>query len=269
MTNSAWTAYQVGTQWHEAFFDDPTSLYQIASLATGYGLRGVGAWALGMEGTDPAMLSALNGVAPAIHYATPAAPSSSHHDHCRAPPSAAARADPPRRPLRRAPHREHHDDHHDAHGPFLRRDVQGRVARHHGERQSVTCCSHSSPERHALRGGDAVGAERRAARHRCLPRPASRLRPRRPAGLSPPFAGATVAGVISGLVVQNDAALSCLANANQSAELGVPSAVTTTPELVVWQWPGNPQYDYVVATTTPSGSTAADCANATLAFPVP
>jgi surface antigen len=77
-----------------------------------------------------------------------------------------------------------------------------------------------------------------------------------------------VAGLISGLVVQNDAALSCLENANQSAELGSSSAISTTPELVVWQWPDNQQYYYVVATMS-SSSTSTDCANATLAFPVP
>jgi hypothetical protein len=90
-----------------------------------------------------------------------------------------------------------------------------------------------------------------------------------PMGLSPPFPGATVVGLIAGLLVENVPAIDCLENANQSSQLGVPSAVTTTPELVVWQWPGNLQYDYVVATTTPSGPVAADCANATLAFPIP
>ena len=33
VTDSAWTAYQVGNQWHETFFDDPTSLYQVSQLA--------------------------------------------------------------------------------------------------------------------------------------------------------------------------------------------------------------------------------------------
>ena len=30
VTGTAWTAYQVGSQWHETFFEDPTSLYQLA-----------------------------------------------------------------------------------------------------------------------------------------------------------------------------------------------------------------------------------------------
>ena len=75
VTESAWTAYQVGNQWHETFFDDPTSMYQIALLASQYGLGGVGTWALGATGTDPTMVSALEGKPPTILYATPPTPS--------------------------------------------------------------------------------------------------------------------------------------------------------------------------------------------------
>lgn len=64
VTDTAWTSYQVGGQWYEAFFDDPYSLYLAAQLAQRYGLAGVGAWALGMEGGDPSMLAALDGLAP-------------------------------------------------------------------------------------------------------------------------------------------------------------------------------------------------------------
>jgi hypothetical protein len=65
-TDTAWTSYQVGQQWHEAFFEDPTSLYMGAQLAQQYGLGGVGAWALGMDGShDAAIVSALDGNAPA------------------------------------------------------------------------------------------------------------------------------------------------------------------------------------------------------------
>ena len=70
VTDSAWTAYQVGNQWHEAFFDDPTSLYQIAQLAKNYGLAGLGVWALGMDGANSATVNALEGSPPAIQYAT-------------------------------------------------------------------------------------------------------------------------------------------------------------------------------------------------------
>jgi hypothetical protein len=64
VTNTGWTSYQVGTQWHETFFEDPTSLYMIAQLAQSYALGGLGIWTLGMDGNDPAMLAALDGNAP-------------------------------------------------------------------------------------------------------------------------------------------------------------------------------------------------------------
>ena len=65
-TSTAWTSYQVGTQWHETFFEDPTSLYDVAQLATANNLAGVGIWALGMDGNNAAMLSALAGFSPAV-----------------------------------------------------------------------------------------------------------------------------------------------------------------------------------------------------------
>ncbi len=65
-TDTAWTSYEVGTQWHETFFEDPTSLYDAAQLAATNDLAGVGIWALGMDGNDPSMLSALLGFSPAV-----------------------------------------------------------------------------------------------------------------------------------------------------------------------------------------------------------
>ena len=65
-TDTGWTSYQVGTQWHESFFEDPTSLYDAAQLAANHNLAGVGIWALGMDGNDPSMLSALLGFSPAV-----------------------------------------------------------------------------------------------------------------------------------------------------------------------------------------------------------
>jgi hypothetical protein len=65
VTQTAWTSYLVGTQWHQTFFDDPTSLALKAQLANSFHIRGVGIWALGMDGNDPAMLAALLGQAPA------------------------------------------------------------------------------------------------------------------------------------------------------------------------------------------------------------
>jgi spore germination protein YaaH len=263
VTNSAWTAYEVGAQWHEAFFDDPTSLYQIARLATGSGLRGVGAWALGMEGTDPAMLSALNGVAPVIHYATPPALSTSNTTTTAAP--AAAAAVPASTTTTTTASSGATTTTTTTPAPSLvgTFKAESLATLQSGNPSpsvptSVTLCVAATPSVPNAGCADPLP-----------PTAGVSSSTGTTTGLSPPFAGATVAGVISGLVVQNDSALSCLVSANQSTALGVPSAVSTTPELVVWQWPGNPQYDYVVATTTPSGSTAADCANATLAFPVP
>ncbi len=66
VTDSGWTAYQVGNQWHETFFEDPTSLYDTAQLAQANGLAGVGIWTLGGDGNAPVDLAALLGFAPAV-----------------------------------------------------------------------------------------------------------------------------------------------------------------------------------------------------------
>jgi GH18 family chitinase len=65
-TQTAWTSYQVGTQWHETYFDNPTSLALKAQLANLFHIGGVGIWALGMDGNNPAMLAALLGNSPAV-----------------------------------------------------------------------------------------------------------------------------------------------------------------------------------------------------------
>ncbi len=65
VTQSAWTSYQVGSQWHETFFEDPASLYAAAQLAQAHNLAGVGIWALGMDADQSADLAALSGFAPA------------------------------------------------------------------------------------------------------------------------------------------------------------------------------------------------------------
>lgn len=64
VTDTPWTAYQVGTQWHRTYYDDPTSLALKAQLANFFHIAGVGIWALGMDDNDPAMLAALLGNAP-------------------------------------------------------------------------------------------------------------------------------------------------------------------------------------------------------------
>jgi hypothetical protein len=68
-SQTPWTAYQSGGQWHQVYFDDPTSLALKARLADADHLAGVGVWALGMDGNDPAMLAALLGNAPPAKFA--------------------------------------------------------------------------------------------------------------------------------------------------------------------------------------------------------
>ena len=65
-TQTAWTSYQVGSQWHQTWFDDPTSLALKAQLASWFHIAGLGVWALGMDGNNPAMLAALLGNAPVV-----------------------------------------------------------------------------------------------------------------------------------------------------------------------------------------------------------
>jgi hypothetical protein len=61
-----WTTWRQGSTWHQAFFDDPASVYLKAALAYRARLAGVGVWALGMEGDSPAMMEALLGRAPVL-----------------------------------------------------------------------------------------------------------------------------------------------------------------------------------------------------------
>ncbi len=60
-SDTAWTSYQVGTQWYQTFFDDPTSVALKSELASSAHLAGVGVWALGMDGNSSAMLDAVVG----------------------------------------------------------------------------------------------------------------------------------------------------------------------------------------------------------------
>ena len=57
-----WTEFQdPGGLWHEVYYDDPQSVGLKAQLADSAHLLGVGIWALGMDGNDPAMMAALLG----------------------------------------------------------------------------------------------------------------------------------------------------------------------------------------------------------------
>lgn len=71
VTDTAWTSYQVGNQWHETFFEDPTSLYMAAKLAQAFQLGGVGIWALGMDNSGSGLLASLDGFAPVLKVANP------------------------------------------------------------------------------------------------------------------------------------------------------------------------------------------------------
>ncbi len=75
-TQTPWTSYLVGAQWHQTWFDNPTSLALKAQLANTYHIAGVGIWALGMEGSAPAMLAALQGNAPIVKTLAPGPPAS-------------------------------------------------------------------------------------------------------------------------------------------------------------------------------------------------
>jgi Glycosyl hydrolases family 18 len=102
-TDTAWTSYQVGNQWHETFFEDPASLYDAAQLANASNLGGMGVWALGMDGNDPSLLTALAGFAPTVKdgiagpsATTPSGPSAPPGSSGPAAPTAAAAATIPK-----------------------------------------------------------------------------------------------------------------------------------------------------------------------------
>jgi hypothetical protein len=65
VTETAWTSYESSGQWYEDYVSSPTSVYLVAQLVEKEGFRGVGAWALGMDGNDPQMTAALDGGPPA------------------------------------------------------------------------------------------------------------------------------------------------------------------------------------------------------------
>ena len=64
VTDTAWTSYQVGGQWHESYYEGENGLFDVSQLASHYGARGVGIWALGMESDGAQMIAALDGISP-------------------------------------------------------------------------------------------------------------------------------------------------------------------------------------------------------------
>jgi spore germination protein YaaH len=275
VTESAWTTNQVGTQWYETFFDDSTSIYQIALLADQYGLAGLGMWALSATGTAPAMVDALNAEPPAIHYATPPAattPSSTTPPVPNVPtiaPPTNASGEPSGTPATSAV-----DGNSGQVPPSVSaasftgafeaeslasiEDDTPESTSPSPALQAVTLCLVASPTNDGAQCGTTDPSNANA--------PAS---PSVAPGLTPPSPGATVVGILSGITVTNDATLSCIETDNQLAELGPSMSDTLPPRLVVWQLPNDQRYYYVVMSSTPIGSGAADCTSATLAFPVP
>ena len=276
VTDSAWTAYQVGNQWHESFFDDPTSLYQVSQLAEKFGLAGVGVWALGMDGTNSAMVTALEGNPPAIQYATPSAPPTTTTTTTTTLPVNAGAS--PTTPAVTAPG----DAPASASGAGS--DTSGSDPSALApsitatfEPASLATIENTNPaaplppvvtQNVTLCLVTTSAAQDTAC---VAPQPAS-------AGVTtstgdatvptPPFAGATVAGLLSGIVVNNEPTLSCLETDDQLAELRTSPTVSAPPELLVWQVPGNQEYYYVAAALSGASSDLGTgaCGTATLAF---
>lgn len=64
VTDTAWTSYQVGNQWHESYYEGLNGLFDVSQMVAYFGARGVGIWALGMENNDAQMIAALDGINP-------------------------------------------------------------------------------------------------------------------------------------------------------------------------------------------------------------
>jgi spore germination protein YaaH len=96
------TSYQdAGGAWHELYYDNPQSLALKAQLVNKFKLRGLGVWALGMDGNDPAMMAALLGHAAPLKVIIPgkgtatAGPTSPPPSSAGAPSSGGGGAPPP------------------------------------------------------------------------------------------------------------------------------------------------------------------------------
>ena len=64
VTDTAWTSYQVGNQWHESYYEGAYGLYELSQMTSYFGARGVGIWALGMESDGARLIAALDGISP-------------------------------------------------------------------------------------------------------------------------------------------------------------------------------------------------------------
>ena len=89
VTDTAWTSYQAGGQWHESYYEGENGLYDVSQMVTQAGARGVGIWALGMESDGAQMIAALDGISPGAPPGTgPQSTSSSAAAVAAPPPSA-------------------------------------------------------------------------------------------------------------------------------------------------------------------------------------
>lgn len=67
VTQTAWTSFRYHGSWYQIDYDNPKSVALKANLAMFFHLRGIGVWALGMQGTNSGMTAALLGKAPPLH----------------------------------------------------------------------------------------------------------------------------------------------------------------------------------------------------------
>ena len=95
VTDTAWTSYQAGGQWHESYYEGENGLYDVSQLVTKDGARGVGIWALGMESDDARMIAALDGISPGARRAPGPQSTSSSAPAVAAPAPAAGSTRPP------------------------------------------------------------------------------------------------------------------------------------------------------------------------------
>jgi hypothetical protein len=91
VTDTAWTSYQVGGQWHESYYEGENGLYDVSQMVRQAGARGVGIWALGMESDGAQMIAALDGISPGAPPGTGPQSTSSSAPAVAAPAPAAGR----------------------------------------------------------------------------------------------------------------------------------------------------------------------------------
>lgn len=65
-SDTPYVIFRRGTEWHETFFDDPTSVALKVALAAELHLAGVGAWEVGMAAGENAITAALDGGSPPL-----------------------------------------------------------------------------------------------------------------------------------------------------------------------------------------------------------